>query len=83
MRNGGYTFKVYSMTQVQFKKMLEKHHITNDRAAWLLGLDVRQIRRYLSGESPVPQAVDLLMQIFDAHLITMSWLEKRIEEEAP
>ena len=45
------------MHPLQFRKLLEKANLTQTEAARLIDVTDRTMRRYVSGETPVPRVV--------------------------
>lgn len=54
-----------AMPPAEFRKWIETHAFTLDRAAEALGLSRRTVAYYLSGEQPVPRTVMLATVGFD------------------
>lgn len=50
------------MRPPQLRKLLADAGLTQKAAAELLGMTDRQMRRYVSGENPVPRVVDLALR---------------------
>jgi hypothetical protein len=51
-----------AMQPLQFRKILEKAELTQTEAGRLIGVTARQMRRYVSGETPVPLVVVLALR---------------------
>ncbi len=65
------------------REMLEKAEIGQTQFARWLGMTPRAIRRYISGERPVPPAVALLLQLCIEHPDTKDWLSRQAEQRKP
>lgn len=51
------------MTPDEFRTALERLGLTQIGAARFLGLDERTLRRYATGEKPVPRTVEMILRI--------------------
>ena len=52
------------MTAAAFRRLLKRLEISQLEAARRLGRDPRTIRRWVSGQAPVPKAAERLLQTF-------------------
>ena len=50
------------MTHQQLRAFLAKHDLTQVGAAAAIGIGPRSMRRYVSGEQPLPWHVELMLQ---------------------
>ena len=51
--------------------------------AWMTGTTTRQVVKWRAGDAPVPRAVSLLLQAYEAGLVTAPWLAARIDDDPP
>ena len=49
------------MTPKQLQKFLARHDLTQSGAAAAVGITDRSMRRYISGDQPVPRAVEFAL----------------------
>ena len=50
------------MTPQQLRKKLERQSLSQSKAARLIGIDPRSMRRYLAGDTPIPRVVEYALQ---------------------
>ena len=53
------------MTPIEFKEALKRHFKTYAAAAKYLGVNQRTIFYYLSGHTPIPQPIELILQFLE------------------
>jgi transcriptional regulator with XRE-family HTH domain len=54
-----------AMTSAQLRKFIEQRGLTQAEAARRVDVNVRQVRRWLAGDAPVPLAVDYALRYLD------------------
>lgn len=66
-----------------FRELMYRCELRQTDAAWLCGVNVRQVRAWMSGEYPVPQYAALLLMAYRDGLISPKWCVKAIGSEPP
>lgn len=65
-----------TMSKIEFASRLKNLHLTSQAAAIALGVSQRQVFYYLSGESPVPDTVAILLRTKTALLEALGALQE-------
>lgn len=60
----------------ELQKFLEEIGLSQRRAAFELGIDERTMRRYVSGETPVPRSIELALASLRRQVVEMSELSR-------
>lgn len=63
------------MTANQIRAALDHLGLTQVAAAGLFGVEARSVRRWVSGDSPVPDAVAVVLRLLIAEKITLADVE--------
>ena len=66
------------MTPAEFKSALAALGLSQMRAARILGIDGRSIRRYVKGERGISESTAILLRLAVDGIITVSDIESRI-----
>ena len=66
------------MTGPELRELMSSLDMSQGDMAWLCGVDERTVRYWVSGQSPVPQAVALLILAYDEGRVDASWLARRV-----
>jgi transcriptional regulator with XRE-family HTH domain len=53
------------MTPAQFQRWIERHGLTREATAEALGVSLRVVYAFISGERKIPRTVELLCQALD------------------
>ena len=57
------------MTRTELRSFLEKRKSTQEKAASDLGISSRQLRRWLTGQTPIPKWVHLVIKSLENHKV--------------
>ena len=68
------------MTPDQLKALMDVLGFTTGNVAVLMGVTRRTPQLWLSGHSPIPQSVAILLRAIKDGLIPLEWVEDRILE---
>ena len=68
------------MTPNDLKILMQTLGFTSGDVAVLMGVTQRAVQMWLSGSSPVPQSVAILLQAVENGLLPLEWIEDRILE---
>ena len=68
------------MTPAAFKELTKDLGFTTGDVAILMGVTRRTPQLWLSGHSPIPQSVAILLRAIKDGLIPLDWVEDRILE---
>lgn len=71
------------MTNPEFAVLMFDHGLRQSDVAWICGVNVRQVRAWVIGETAVPQYAALLLQAYVENLISPEWLCLKIDVEPP
>lgn len=63
------------MTAAQLRAALDRLNLTGVAAAELFGVEIRTVRRWVSGDSPVPDAVAIVLRLVVAGKVTLADVE--------
>lgn len=63
------------MTKAQYLKALDDLRLTvaSQSTARVLGVSVRQVQRYASGDAEIPETLALLLAMYQKHGIPRDW----------
>jgi transcriptional regulator with XRE-family HTH domain len=59
------------MTSKQLRAILDRLELSQQRAARLLGIDARTMRRYVLAEVSIPEPIAIIFRLLDAGKITI------------
>ena len=68
------------MTPTAFKELINDLDFSTGDVAVLMGVTRRTPQLWLSGHSPIPQSVAILLRAIKDGLIPLEWVEDRILE---
>jgi hypothetical protein len=68
------------MTPAAFRQLTKDLGFTTSDVAVLMGVTRRTPQLWLSGHSPIPQSVSILLRAIKDGLIPLEWVEDRIIE---
>lgn len=68
------------MTPKQYRIAIERLGLSQAQAGKFLGVDPRQSRRYALGETPVPHAIGILLQLMIKRKLTVDDVLKDTKE---
>ena len=68
------------MTPAAFRDLMSDLGFTTGDVAVLMGVTRRTPQLWLSGHSPIPQSVSILLRAIKDGLIPLEWVEDRILE---
>ena len=68
------------MTPAAFKELTKDLGFTTGDVAVLMGVTRRTPQLWLTGQSPIPQSVAILLRAIKDGLIPLEWVEDRILE---
>ena len=68
------------MTPAAFRELTKELGFTTGDVAVLMGVTRRTPQLWLSGHSPIPQSVAILLQAIKDGLLPLEWVEDRILE---
>ena len=68
------------MTPVAFRELTKDLGFTTGDVAVLMGVTRRTPQLWLSGHSPIPQSVAILLRAIKDGLLPLEWVEDRILE---
>ena len=71
------------MTTEDYRLLIKSLRLRQVDIAWMMGVSVRNAKRWKSGEHPIPQSVELVLRALASGRITPRWLRKRIAEPVP
>ena len=71
------------MTTDEYRDTLQRMGLRQVDVGWIMGVTGRQSRRWANGQSPVPQAVHLLLLAMEQYRISPTWLRKHISDPIP
>lgn len=60
------------MTVAAFTKALEKHSMTNDHLAMVMGVHPRTVYRWAAGDVPIPKTVWMLLTLLPTETLRAS-----------
>jgi transcriptional regulator with XRE-family HTH domain len=66
------------MTPDQLKEIMQKLDFTSADVAIVMGVTRRTVQLWLSGSSPVPTAVDIVLHAIFEGLLSIEWVEERL-----
>jgi len=66
------------MTPDQLKEIMSKLDFTSADVAIVMGVTRRTVQLWLSGSSPVPTAVDIVLHAIFEGLLSIEWVEERL-----
>jgi transcriptional regulator with XRE-family HTH domain len=66
------------MTPDQLKEIMAKLDFTSADVAIVMGVTRRTVQLWLSGSSPVPTAVDIVLHAIFEGLLSIEWVEERL-----
>jgi hypothetical protein len=69
--------------KANLRALMTRCELREADVAWMTDTTIRQVHRWRVGQWPIPRAVSLLLQAYEAGLVTAPWLAARIDDDPP
>lgn len=69
------------MNSQRLNEILTRRSMSSNDAALIAGVSKRQVNNWRSGYSPIPRSLAMLLEFFDADVITLDMIEDYVRRD--